>query len=65
MSAHRHPRVLAASLSALLVLSAGLVSASCSEDPNDAVTTTAPAGGGADTTTAPTTPLPMGDIVAT
>ncbi|MEY4607034.1 MAG: hypothetical protein RLY45_1794 [Actinomycetota bacterium] len=53
-------------MSVLLILSAGLVSASCSEDPNDAVTTTAPAGGGAtDTTTAATTPLPMGDIVAT
>lgn len=49
---------------AVAVLATGLVTASCSDDPNDAVTTTTPAGA-TDTTVAATTPLPMGDIVAT
>jgi uncharacterized surface protein with fasciclin (FAS1) repeats len=39
--------------------------AACSEDPNDAVTTTAASTVPADSTTSTTVPLPMGDIVAT
>ena len=60
MSVNRHPRTLAAAFVAtgLLILPA------CSSDPNDAVTTTAPAGSEA-STTVPLTPLPMGDVVAT
>ncbi|MFZ9628787.1 MAG: fasciclin domain-containing protein [Ilumatobacteraceae bacterium] len=60
MSVNRFARTLAAA-----TVVAGLVLASCSEDPNDAVTPTAPSGGDTSTTTAATTPLPMGDIVAT
>lgn len=60
VSVNRHPRTVAA---ALIVF--GLLAASCSDDPNDAVTTTAAAGGGMETTTPETTPLPMGDVVAT
>lgn len=60
MSVNRFARTLAAA-----TVVAGLVLASCSEDPNDAVTTTAPAGGDAPTTTAAPTPLPVGDVVAT
>ena len=60
MSVNRCARTLAAA-----TVVAGLVLASCSADPNDAVTTTAAPAGDAATTTVATTPLPMGDIVAT
>lgn len=59
VSVNRHPRTLAAALLA----SGLLVVASCSNDPNDAVTTTAPAG--TESTSTTLTPLPMGDVVAT
>lgn len=60
MSVNRHPRTLAAAL----VATGLFVIPACSSDPNDAVTTTAPADSGASTTVVQT-PLPMGDVVAT
>lgn len=57
----RRPLVLTVALVGVLAVGA----AACSEDQNDAVTTTAASTVPSDSTTSTTVPLPMGDIVAT
>lgn len=57
----RHPLHLTVALVGLLAIGA----AACSEDPNDAVTTTAASTVPGDATTTTEVPLPMGDIVGT
>ncbi|MFZ4720553.1 MAG: fasciclin domain-containing protein [Ilumatobacteraceae bacterium] len=57
----RRPLVLTAAVVGLL----GITAAACSEDPNDAVTTTAASTVPSESTTTSTVPLPMGDIVGT
>jgi transforming growth factor-beta-induced protein len=60
-SSPRRPLHLTVAVVGLLALGA----AACSEDPNDAVTTSAAPTVPADSTTSTEVPLPMGDIVAT
>jgi uncharacterized surface protein with fasciclin (FAS1) repeats len=59
---HPHARPVRRAVAFTALLAVGLVA--CSNDPNDAVTTTTVAGAGQSTTTT-ATPLPKGDIVAT
>ncbi len=57
----RHPLVLTVALVGVLAVGA----AACSEDQNDAVTTTVASTVPTDSTTSTTVPLPLGDIIAT
>jgi transforming growth factor-beta-induced protein len=61
ISSTRRPVVRVVALASVFLLGA----AACSEDPNDAATTTAASTVPGDSTTTTLTPLPMGDIVAT